>query len=112
RRSYARRPSLGFNSLNRVRTATDFPRRAIAIRNGLIFSSFSALTAAAWRVLCSNPSVKKVVFRAQPGRDGFIRSTLTPLQQKQQTRFGWWDMVTLAALIVGALALARVLMAH
>lgn len=57
-------------------------------------------------------SVKKVVFRAEPGKNGFIRSTLTPLSNRRELKFGWWDMVTLAALVVGGLALARVLMAH
>jgi hypothetical protein len=57
-------------------------------------------------------SVKKVVFRAEPGKTGFIRSTLTPLSHRGETKFGWWDMVTLAALVAGGLALARVLMAH
>lgn len=57
-------------------------------------------------------SVKKVVFRADPGKTGFVRSTFTPLDHKHQVKFGWWDMVTLAALVAGGLALARVLMAH
>ena len=57
-------------------------------------------------------SVKKVVFRAEAGKSAFVRGTLTPVSSKQEVRFGWWDMVTLAALIVGGLALARVLMAH
>jgi hypothetical protein len=56
--------------------------------------------------------VKKVVFRAEPGKTGFVRGTLPPLSHKHECTFGWWDMVTLAALIAGSLALARVLMAH
>ena len=63
-------------------------------------------------VLMLTESVKKVFYRAEQGKTGFIRSTLTPIDHKHQVRFGWWDMVTLAALIVGGLALARVLMAH
>jgi hypothetical protein len=55
--------------------------------------------------------VKKAVFRAHPGKNGFIRTSLSTAH-KHEPRFGWWDMVTLAALIVGGLALARVLMAH
>jgi hypothetical protein len=62
--------------------------------------------------LMLSESVKKVVFRAEPGKTGFIRGTLTPMDHKQQVKFGWWDMVTLAALVAGGLALARVLMAH
>jgi hypothetical protein len=57
-------------------------------------------------------SVKKVVYRAEPGKTGLIRSTFTPIDHKHEVRFGWWDMITLAALVVGGLALARVLMAH
>ena len=57
-------------------------------------------------------SVKKVIFRAEPGKTGFVRGALNPLSHRHETRFGWWDMVTLAALVLGGLALARVLMAH
>jgi hypothetical protein len=57
-------------------------------------------------------AVKKAVFRAESGKNGFIRATLTPVNDKNPTKFGWWDMITLAALIAGGLALARVLMAH
>jgi len=56
--------------------------------------------------------VKKAVFRAETGKNGFIRTTLTPSHCKNDPTFGWWDMLTLIALIGGGLALARVLMAH
>jgi hypothetical protein len=55
--------------------------------------------------------VKKAAFRAHTEKNGFIRTTLCPIHRNDQ-KFGWWDMVTLVALIGGGLALARVLMAH
>jgi hypothetical protein len=56
--------------------------------------------------------VKKAVFKTGPSKNGFIQGTLAPVNHKQEARFGWGDVVTLIALIVGVLALARVILTH
>ena len=55
--------------------------------------------------------VKKAAFRVTQGKSGFIRAFLTPCNEKP-ARFGWGDVVTLVALVVGILALARIILAH
>ena len=55
--------------------------------------------------------MKKAV-KTGPARNGFIQRTLAPVNDKAEGRFGWGDIVTLIALIVGLLALARVVLAH
>jgi hypothetical protein len=56
--------------------------------------------------------VKKAVFKASPSKNGFIQGTLAPVNDKREGRFGWGDIVTLIALTVGLLALARVILTH
>ena len=56
--------------------------------------------------------VKKVVFRVAQGKSGFIRTILSPCNEKRDARFGWGDVVTLMALVIGILALARIILAH
>jgi len=56
--------------------------------------------------------VKKAVFKTGPAKNGFIQGTLAPVNDKQEEKFGWGDIVTLIALIVGVLALARVVLTH
>jgi hypothetical protein len=57
-------------------------------------------------------TVKKAVFKATPGKPGFIRAMIAPCNEKQEPRFGWGDIITLMALIIGILALARIVLAH
>jgi len=57
-------------------------------------------------------SVKKAAFRVTQGKSGFIRTILTPCNEKRDARFGWGDVVTLTALVVGIIALARIVLAH
>jgi len=56
--------------------------------------------------------VKKASFKSGPSKNGFIQGTLAPVNDKQEGRFGWADIVTLIALTVGLLALARVVLTH
>jgi len=56
--------------------------------------------------------VKKAVFRLTTGAKGFIHTTLAPVQDRVEPKFGWSELVTLMALVVGGLALARVVLAH
>jgi hypothetical protein len=93
---------------------TDVPPVVIVARErrsfGLgLFQSAIQIGGAAY---ANRTRVKKAVFRATPGKNGFIRTTLTPVNDKNCVKFSLWDMFTLGALVVGGLALARVLMAH
>jgi len=56
--------------------------------------------------------VKKASFKAEPARNGFIRTTISPVHDDHEARFGWCDILMLVALIVGVVAVARVLLAH
>jgi len=56
--------------------------------------------------------VKKAVIKPGPAKNGFIQATLAPVNDKEEGRFGWGDVVTLMALIAGVLALARVVLTH
>jgi hypothetical protein len=64
-----------------------------------------------WPKLCCQLGVKRAVFKVQP-KNGFIRSTLCPVNDRRELRLTWGDLLTLAALVIGGLALARVLLAH
>ena len=56
--------------------------------------------------------VKRAVFKAHPGKNSFIRATLAPVNDRSENRLSWSDILTLVALVIGGLALARVLLAH
>jgi hypothetical protein len=56
--------------------------------------------------------VKKAAFRIAAGHRGFIQTTLAPVQDRTETKFGLGDVLTLAALVIGGLALARLVLAH
>ena len=53
--------------------------------------------------------MKKVVYRA---KGGFITATIAPLPRKQERKFGLFDATIIVALIVGPIALMRMLVAH
>ena len=65
-----------------------------------------------WPAVCSWSGVKRAVFKVQPGKNGFIRTTLCPVNDRRELKLTWGDVLTLAALVIGGLALARVLLAH
>jgi hypothetical protein len=70
------------------------------------------ILAAVWLVLCCFQGVKKTVFKTSASKNGFIQGTLAPVNDKHEGRFGWGDIVTLIALTIGLLALARVILTH
>src|SRR5436309_15787116 len=59
--------------------------------------------------LCFFTTMKKVVYRA---KGGFITATIAPLPRKQERKFGLFDATIIVALIVGTIALMRMLVAH
>jgi len=56
--------------------------------------------------------VKKAAFRVTQGKSGFIRTILTPCNEKRDAALWVGDVVTLMALVIGILALARIILAH
>jgi hypothetical protein len=56
--------------------------------------------------------MKRALFRVDAGKGGFIRTTLSPVNEKSGPRLHVLDVVMVLALILGAVAVARVLVAR
>jgi len=55
--------------------------------------------------------MKRASFRIHPDR-GWLRTTLWPINNKDALRFGPLDICMLVALVLGTVAVARILIAH
>lgn len=51
--------------------------------------------------------MRRMIFKAG-GKDGFLRSSLAPIDRSKEPTFGFWDAVEIAALIVGVLVAMRI----
>jgi len=56
--------------------------------------------------------VKKAVFKADPNRGGFIRSTLAPVNERRQPGFGVWDAIEVVLLVAALLLAMRFFLAR
>jgi hypothetical protein len=56
--------------------------------------------------------MKRAGFKLQPDRGGWLRTTLCPINDKHESTFGAMDVCMFAALVLGTLAIARLLIAH
>jgi len=56
--------------------------------------------------------MKHAGFKLLPERGGWLRTTLCPINDKHESRFGFADILMLAALVCTMIAVARVLIAH
>jgi len=56
--------------------------------------------------------MKRVNFKVFPDRGGWIRTTLSPINDKNTSSFGLADVVMFCALILGVITVARVFIAH
>jgi hypothetical protein len=56
--------------------------------------------------------MKRASFKLSPDRQGWLRTTLWPIAAKQSVRFGTLDLCMLLALVMGTVAVARLLIAH
>jgi len=54
----------------------------------------------------------KRTFKVQPDNRGWIRTTLCPVNDKHEASFGLMDVLMFAAVVLGAVAAARMLIAH
>ena len=90
-------------------------RNADRRRNGLPLPIFSAdlfRLRCPWLSLCYPfHTMRRAVFRAEPGK-GFVRTTLAPVNDRQLSRFGLADLLMVLALVLAALAIARLLVAR
>ena len=57
-------------------------------------------------------SVKKAVTKGGRSKAGFIRSTISPVHDDHDSRFGLVDVMMIVALIGGTIAIARFFLAH
>lgn len=56
--------------------------------------------------------MKRADFKVLPGKGGWIRTTLAPINEKHSSSFGVADVVMLSALVLGVIAVARLFIAH
>jgi hypothetical protein len=57
-------------------------------------------------------AVKKAAFRVVRAGSGFIRTTLCPINNRRESRFGIWDTVEVVVLVAGVVLAMRFLLAH
>ena len=65
-----------------------------------------------WPGVCCPGSVKKAFSKGGRRKHGFLRATLSPVNDKQEPTFGLLDALLIFALVTGSVAVARHLLAH
>lgn len=56
--------------------------------------------------------MKRAAFKLHPERGGWLRTTIAPINDKDQPIFGVVDVVMLVSLVLMVVALARLLLAR
>jgi hypothetical protein len=56
--------------------------------------------------------MKRAEFKVMPGKGGWIRTTIAPINDKHSGSFGMVDMVMFSSLILAVIAIARVFIAN
>ena len=56
--------------------------------------------------------MKRASFKVLPGKGGWIRTTISPINDRHSAAFGLGDVVMLGALVFGVVMVARLLIAH
>jgi hypothetical protein len=56
--------------------------------------------------------MKRATFKLHQDKNGWLRTTLGPVNHKDDFRFGAMDICMLMALVLGTAAVARLLIAH
>jgi hypothetical protein len=56
--------------------------------------------------------MKRATFKLATGRGGWIRTTIAPLNDKREARFGAWDAFMFFTLIGAVVAVARLFIAR
>ncbi len=55
---------------------------------------------------------KRGSIKLHPGRGGWIHTSIAPIQDKHEARFGVMDVAMFVGLVLGVVAIARFLIAH
>lgn len=61
---------------------------------------------------CYLKSMKRAAFKLDPCKGGWIRTTIAPLNDKREGKFGTVDVVMFFTLVTAVVAVARVLIAR
>jgi hypothetical protein len=56
--------------------------------------------------------MKRAEFKVLPGKGGWIRTTIAPVNDKNAGAFGLTDVVMFSALVLAVITIARVFIAH
>ena len=56
--------------------------------------------------------MKRAAFKVQPGKGGWIRTTIAPINDRREATVGFADVLMCMALVAGMITLARILLAH
>lgn len=56
--------------------------------------------------------MKRAILRLDTGKGGWIHTSIAPVNDKHEARFGMVDVLMLASLVFGTVAFARVLLAN
>jgi hypothetical protein len=65
-----------------------------------------------WRDICLFAGMKRAGFKVLPGKGGWIRTTIAPVNDRHSSSFGPGDILMLGALVLGIIAVARLFIAH
>ena len=56
--------------------------------------------------------MKRAEFKVLPGKGGWIRTTIAPVNDKHSGSFGFLDVVMFTALVLTVISVARLFIAH
>ncbi len=56
--------------------------------------------------------MKRAAFKVHPDARGWLRTSIVPVNDKHEARFGAGDILMFAAIVVGMITMARLLIAH
>ena len=56
--------------------------------------------------------MKRAAFKLDPSKGGWIRTTIAPLNDHHESKFGLFDAVMFFAVVTAVVGVARVLLAH
>jgi len=56
--------------------------------------------------------MKRADFKVMPGKGGWIRTTIAPVNDRHAGSFGLVDVVMFSGLVLAVIVVARVLIAH
>ena len=57
-------------------------------------------------------TMKRATFKARPGKGGWIHTTISPIHDKHEARFGAMDILMFIALVAVTIGVARFFLAH